>query len=159
MSATTTVQGRLGHNPEIRYTPSGSPVIEASLCATPRKRDRQTGKWSDDGAPLWIRATFWDETAEWLAETARQGDQIAATGNLALEAFTRTDGTPGTALLLRHARLLGIIPRRSNTPQAPQNRFSEPNRPQPSPRYPSGTNGPQNGSWSFGQAATDQPPF
>lgn len=63
MPATATILGRIAE-PVLRWTQGGHAVLELSIAATPRRKDRQTGEWADDGAPLWINATLWDAEAE-----------------------------------------------------------------------------------------------
>ena len=83
MPATATITGRIAE-PVLRWTQGGHAVLELSIAATPRRKDRQTGEWADDGAPLWINATLWDAEAEAAAELLRKGDAVIATGTLAL---------------------------------------------------------------------------
>lgn len=104
MPTTATITGRIAE-PVLRWTQSGHPVLTLSIAATPRRKDRQTGKWTDDGAPLWINATLWDAEAEASAELLRKGDPVIATGTLALETYTTANGQPGQKLILRFPKI------------------------------------------------------
>lgn len=104
MPATATITGRIAE-PVLRWTQGGHPVLALSIAATPRRKDRQTGEWTDDGAPLWINATLWDQEAENAAEILRKGDAVIATGTLALETYTTANGQPGQKLVLRFPKI------------------------------------------------------
>lgn len=121
MSVTTTVTGNLGHDSELRFTPSGAACLELSIGATPRQRVKDTDQWEDVGAPLWIKATFWRNEAERLHESGRlrKGTRVTVTGTLMLRNYTTRDGRPGQSIELHNPRFLGLddIPR---TPQGGQ---------------------------------------
>lgn len=104
MPATATITGRIAE-PVLRWTQGGHAVLELSIAATPRRKNRQTGEWEDDGAPLWINATLWDAEAEAAAELLRKGDPVIATGTLALETYTTKNGQPGQKLMLRFPKV------------------------------------------------------
>lgn len=104
MPATATITGRIAE-PVLRWTQGGHAVLELSIAATPRRKNRQTGEWEDDGAPLWINATLWDAEAEAAAELLRKGDAVIATGTLALETYTTKNGQPGQKIVLRFPKV------------------------------------------------------
>lgn len=104
MPATATIMGRIAE-PVLRWTQGDHAVLELSIAATPRRKDRQTGEWADDGAPLWINATLWDQEAEAAAELLRKGDAVIATGTLALETYTTKNGQPGQKIVLRFPKV------------------------------------------------------
>ena len=64
--------GRLGSNPELAYTTSGTAVSEFSI-AVPRTKTDEVD---------WIRIVAWGNLAETVAEHKTTGDQIAVTGEL-----------------------------------------------------------------------------
>jgi len=71
------VQGRLGKDPEVRYTPSGTAVTNFSV-ATSRK-------WKDkNGAPQeeteWTNVVFWGKRAEVIGEYFSKGKMILVEG-------------------------------------------------------------------------------
>lgn len=104
MPATATITGRIAE-PTLRWTQSGHAVLTLSIAATPRRKNRQTNGWEDDGAPLWINATLWDQEAEAAHELLRKGDPVIATGTLALETYTTANGQPGQKLILRFPKI------------------------------------------------------
>lgn len=76
--------GRLTHDPELRYIPSGSAVTDLRI-ATSRQF---TGK---DGSPqkdtLYIDVTVWNRQAENCAQFLRKGRQIHVEGYLKMESW------------------------------------------------------------------------
>ena len=71
------VQGRLGQDPEVKYTPSGTAVTNFSV-ATSRK-------WKDkDGQPQeeteWTNVVFWGKRAEVIGEYFQKGKMILVEG-------------------------------------------------------------------------------
>ena len=126
MSAKVTVTGNLGRDPEVRYTNAGTAVSELNIAATHSTKDKQTGQWSDVGVPLWLRATFWEDQAEHLANVLRKGDRVTVEGILVRKEFQKRDGTTGEGLELTSARFLGVVPRRSqNAAQAAPPSFQQ----------------------------------
>lgn len=121
MAARTTVTGNLGDTPVVKFTPSGTAALDLSIGCTPRRKDKNSGEWVDDGDPLWIRATLWAETAEAVAEmNLQRGARVSVEGTLKRRTYERNDGTRGESLELSSARFLGTAPRgrRSDAPMA-----------------------------------------
>ncbi|MCD4557628.1 single-stranded DNA-binding protein [Schaalia sp. lx-100] len=118
MSATLTLTGRLGTEPEIKFTKTGKAVLTLPICATPAQKNQTSGQWEDQGATLWIRATFWEYEAENLAETLHKGDTVSVTGTLKLDTYPTADGQTRESLEVMHPRFLGVKPRQNG--QAPQ---------------------------------------
>jgi len=91
------ILGNLGRDPELRYTPQGSPVATLSV-ATNRKRK------NDDDITTWFRVTVWGSQAEACNEYLSKGRQVLIEGELtpdpatgAPRIWTRSDGTPGAS--------------------------------------------------------------
>lgn len=82
MSAHVTITGRLGADPELRYTQSGHAVCGINVADTPRRKNDQTGQWEDAGETLWLRGSLWGAKGEALANTARKGDLVIVVGQL-----------------------------------------------------------------------------
>lgn len=81
MSNTITLRGHLGGDGDLRYTPSGAPVLGLSIPDTPRRKNDR-GEWEDDGPTAWYRASLWGVMAEAMAEHAVKGAPITVTGTL-----------------------------------------------------------------------------
>lgn len=65
--------GRLGRDPEMRYTTNGKAVVSFSLAVN---RD---GKKDESD---WINFVAWEKTAEVVAQYCHKGDLIGVTGTL-----------------------------------------------------------------------------
>ena len=120
MSASVTVTGNLGHTPEIRQA-GRSNVLELNIAATHSRKDRQTGQWVDEGDPLWIKAPFWNDKAEYVANMGlTKGATVTVEGTLIRRSYTARDGENRESLELLFPRFLGVVPRRqANTSQPP----------------------------------------
>lgn len=148
MSMSTITTGRIAE-PELRFTGNGKALLELRVAATRSQKDKQTGQWSDDGAPLWVAATFWEDEAQRLADALHKGDQVTVSGDLVLEEYQKRDGTPGQKHVVRFPRFLGVVPKR--TRQAPQ----PANTPPPTQWATPPPIAPQTGSY----ATREEPPF
>ena len=56
-----TIVGYLGRDPELRYTPQGTPVCDFSVATTERRKDK-AGEFQD--LTTWFKVTFWGRLAE-----------------------------------------------------------------------------------------------
>ena len=117
MSAHVYVVGNLGNQPEARFTQSGNATLTFSVGCTPRRKDKDSGQWDDDGAPLWITVTLWGEEAERWAELLNKGDRVSVNGVLKRRTYERRDGGQGEALELVGARDLAVIPKAEQPPR------------------------------------------
>jgi|SRR5690625_4495954 len=87
MSNFVSITGRLGQDPEVRFTPNGKAVANGSVADTPRRFNRDTQQWEDAGETLWLRWSLWGSKGEAFAETARKGDLVTLTGRLKARSF------------------------------------------------------------------------
>ena len=165
MSMETTTTGNIAE-PTLRYTQAGKAVLELRIGATRRAFNKQTNEWDDDGSPLWVSASFWEQEAEHLAEILSKGAKVSVAGTVIREEYETAQGH-GEKLVIRFPRFLGIVPKRQNTAQASQDRFSGPQT-QNAGTYSSGGNmAPQNGAQDpagnlgnvFDQFQSNNPPF
>ena len=96
MSTTVTLIGKLGADPELRFTNSGKAVVALSLVTSkPVKGD--DGKWKDEETTWW-RVTCWDSLAENAAETLQKGDAVIVHGRTFTESYTTKEGEERTSL-------------------------------------------------------------
>ena len=116
MPARVFVTGNVGRDPELRFTASGQASLDVSIGCTPRRKDRQSEQWEDDGAPLWITCTLWGDEAERLADVLHTGDRVSVNGILKRRVYDRRDGGQGEALELVGARDLAVIPKAGEQP-------------------------------------------
>ncbi len=92
------IVGRLGRDPEMRFTPTGQAVTSFSV-ATDRQYTDQSGKPVKE--TVWFRVTAWGKLAETCNTYLQKGKLVLIEGRLTVDAKTggpRTwvgqDGTP-----------------------------------------------------------------
>src|SRR4029077_15249094 len=84
--------GNLGRDPELRYTPQGTPVCSFSLATNERRKDRTTGENND--LTTWFRVTLWGRQAETASQYLQRGRPVYIEGRLRVEEYTDRDGKP-----------------------------------------------------------------
>ncbi len=72
--------GRLGNEPDVRYTAAGLAIATISLATNSSTKDRQTGEWRDETE--WHRVIFFDRLAEVVKQYLHKGSQIYVEGRL-----------------------------------------------------------------------------
>jgi len=91
-----TLVGNLGADPELRYTPQGTPVCSFNLATNERRKDRATGENND--ITTWFRVTLWGRQAEVAAQYLTRGKPVYIEGRLRVEEYTDRDGKPRHSL-------------------------------------------------------------
>ena len=86
-----TLVGNLGRDPELRYTPQGTPVCNISIATNERRKDK-TGEMQD--ITTWFRVTLWGRLAETASQYLTKGRMIYIEGRLHVEEWTDRDGKP-----------------------------------------------------------------
>ncbi len=71
--------GNLGKDPEVKYTPSGTPVAKFSLATNERYKDKG-GEWQD--RTEWHNIVAWQRLAEIVGEYVKKGSKIYLEGRL-----------------------------------------------------------------------------
>ena len=85
---------RLGRDAEIRHTPAGDAVCDLSLAFNVRVKNEK--------ATTWVKGTLWGKRAEALAPHLTKGaSMMVLVSDVAMETFSKADGTPATALVGR----------------------------------------------------------
>lgn len=157
MTATVTIEGGISE-PTIRHTQTGKTLLEFGIGCTPRRKNTNTNEWENDGDPLWINVTLWNDDAERYADILHKGDRIIATGTLAREEFTRHDGTKGEKLLLRFPKIALIPKTQHNQQQTPNAQAAYAAQQQAGWNQPAG--GQADDPWGTQQGGNyGQPPF
>ena len=81
--------GNLGRDPELRYTPQGTPVCSFTMATNERRRDR-AGETQD--STTWFRVTLWGRQAETASQYLTKGRPVYIEGRLRMEEWTDKDG-------------------------------------------------------------------
>lgn len=87
--------GNLGRDPELRYTPQGTPVCSFSMATNERRKDKN-GEMQDQ--TTWFKVTLWNRQAETAAQYLTKGKQVYIEGRLRVEEWTDRDGKPRQTL-------------------------------------------------------------
>lgn len=74
-----TLVGNLGKDPEVKYTPQGTPVAKFTVATGDRFKDKD-GNWQD--RTEWHNVTAWGRTAEIVGEYLKKGRQVYIEGSL-----------------------------------------------------------------------------
>ena len=92
MSIHATFVGRLGRDPETRYTSGGQSVTDVALASNHGFGDKQT--------TTWVKAVFWGKPGETIAQHCQKGDQLLVSGDLYEDTFTTQQGEQKKSLKL-----------------------------------------------------------
>lgn len=72
--------GNLGKDPEVRYTPSGAAITNATLATSESWKDKQSGENVE--RTEWHRIVFYQRLAEIAGEYLRKGSKVYIEGRL-----------------------------------------------------------------------------
>jgi single-strand DNA-binding protein len=71
--------GNLGKDPEVKYTPSGTPVAKLTVATNDRYKDKE-GQWQD--RTEWHNVVLWQRLAEIAGEYLKKGSKVYIEGKL-----------------------------------------------------------------------------
>jgi single-strand DNA-binding protein len=92
----TIVIGRLGNDPEMRYTPDGQPVTHFNVAVNEKfKADGE-----DQERVTWFEVTAWGRQAETCNEYLRKARQVMVRGRISASIWETQDGKPRASLKL-----------------------------------------------------------
>ncbi|GAB4337352.1 MAG: hypothetical protein Kow00117_19470 [Phototrophicales bacterium] len=103
----TIIVGNVGRDPELRYTPSGTPVCSFSVAVSEKWNDRQSNEQREK--TTWYRVTCWRQLAETANRFVHKGMQIMVVGTVEANAYMNNAGEAAASLDLtaRDVRFLG----------------------------------------------------
>lgn len=103
---TVHIVGRVGADPELKFTPAGKAVANFSVAQTARvKKDNE---WVD-GDTMWFRVATWGATAEAAMETVAKGSLVSIHGRLSQRSYETKQGEKRTDLIV-DCETLAIVP-------------------------------------------------
>ena len=82
--------GRLGQDPDVRYTASGTAVATISIATSESWKDRNTGQQQE--RTEWHRVVFFGRLAEIAGQYLRKGSQVYVEGSLRTNKYTDKQG-------------------------------------------------------------------
>jgi single-strand DNA-binding protein len=125
--------GRLGRDPEMRYTGSGTPVVNFSLATNERWSDQNGGRQE---RTEWHNIVVWSKLAEICNQYLSKGQLVYIEGRLQTREWDDRDGNRRrtTEIVAREMKMLG--PRSDEmgmgpTGERPGSRPTEPSQPSP----------------------------
>ena len=87
--------GNLTRDPELRHTPSGTPVCSLRLAVNTRRKD-ESGQWTDK--PNYFDITVWGQQGENCAQYLSKGRPVAIDGRLEWREWEAQDGSKRQAV-------------------------------------------------------------
>ena len=81
--------GRLGGDPEVRYTASGQAVANCNLATSDKYKDK-AGEWQE--RTEWHRVKMFGRLAEIAGEYLKKGRQVYVEGSIRTEKYTDKEG-------------------------------------------------------------------
>jgi single-strand DNA-binding protein len=103
--------GRLGRDPEMRYTSDGKPVTNFSVATGGSWTDRD-GNQRDDTE--WFRVEAWERLAETCNQYLTKGSQVYIEGRIKSRKYTDKDGVERTSVDVVASTMLILGSRNSN---------------------------------------------
>src|SRR5271163_360630 len=76
--------GNLGKDPEVKYTPQGTPVAKFSLATNERYKDKD-GNWQD--RTEWHNIVLWERLAEVAGEYLKKGGKVYIEGRIRTDSW------------------------------------------------------------------------
>ena len=118
--------GRLGKDPEIRFTPNGNAVANLNIACSDDYKDKQTGQTIN--ATNWIRLVAFNRTAEIISEYCKKGSQIFVTGKQVTRKWQDNNGKDQytTEVHIDRLQLLGSRSSGGNAEQGGGNKAPAP---------------------------------
>ncbi len=149
------IEGNLGKDSELRYTPNGRPVLVYSIAADQQSKKNEQGQWEQTGPTLWLDCELWGDEAERVHEKAVKGARLVTFGHLKCE--TWDDKQTGEKRFKTKVAVdaVKVLPPRNQQQGGIQGGQSRPQQGQQQDDPWGSTPGQQQG---FGQA-DDEPPF
>ncbi|OIQ71790.1 single-stranded DNA-binding protein [mine drainage metagenome] len=99
--------GHPGRDPEIKYTPSGTAVANASIATSRSWKDKSNGEKKEETE--WHRVVLYDRLAEIIGQYLKKGSQVYIEGRLKTRKWTDKDGAEKytTEIIAEDMKMLG----------------------------------------------------
>jgi single-strand DNA-binding protein len=116
MINTVTIVGNLGQDPDIRYTPSGTPVAGFTVAVNEvyKGKDGQKVKKTH-----WFRVTAFQRLAEIVGEYCTKGSKVGIRGQLQQRTWQDSEGGNHSLVEIR-ARELELLSGKNGNPATPE---------------------------------------
>lgn len=118
-----TLIGRLGRDPEARYTKDMHESSSFSVAVN---------SYGEDNPVIWINVTAWREAAQFCNKYLRKGDLVYIAGTLradketgAPRVYSKRDGTPGAQFEINARNVIGLVYGQEKTPQNQEEQWDD----------------------------------
>lgn len=153
-----TITGRIGSDPELRYTGTGTPVLNFQLAEDHRAKNSQTDEWESVGT-TWRAVSVWKKgltDPEYLHGVLAKGQTVVVQGSERLREWEGKDGQKRKTLEVSASLVAAPLypPRDASaaTAQAQQQVSAW-------PTAPAGGFAQQTDPWAAQGGTNDAPPF
>jgi single-strand DNA-binding protein len=110
------IVGRLGKDPEVRYTPNGQAVANFTVATSDNWTDKTSGEKQEKTE--WHRVVVWGRLAELSRDYLKKGKQVYLDGRLQTRNWDDKDGNKKyiTEIVANNIQFLGSATDRTETP-------------------------------------------
>ena len=117
------IMGRLGRDPEVRYTQGGTPVASFSLAVDRDFKEKANGERATD----WIEVVAWSARAKFVQQYFRKGQLAVVEGRLQIRDWTdRVGGRRRTAEVVASNIYFGGSAKKKSAPAPAANTDATP---------------------------------
>lgn len=118
--------GRLGKDPEMRYTPDGKAIASFSIACSESWKDKQTGEKKEKTE--WINITAFGKLGEIVGEYLQKGSHVYISGKFTTDKYEKDGQTRYSSKII--AKDLVMLGGKTESNQQAQNASSSPDEPQ-----------------------------
>lgn len=93
------VIGRLGADPELKYTPDGTPVARFSVATSDKWQDKQTGETKE--RVEWHQVEAWNKQGQACADHLKKGAVVYVRGGLRTHSWDKEGGGKAYMTVIR----------------------------------------------------------
>ena len=108
--------GRLGQDPDVRYTQSNTAVANMSIATSERYKDNM-GEWKENTE--WHRVVAWGRTAEICQEYLKKGSQVYIEGPIQTRKWEDKDGQTRYTTEIKALKMTMLDSKGSNGGEVP----------------------------------------
>lgn len=110
-----TILGRVGKDPEARYTADGSAIASASVATSERWKDKSSGEMKE--ATEWHRIVAYGRTAEVIEQYVKKGDQLYVEGSLRTREWEDKQGNKRQTTEIKADKVVLLTKREEDKPK------------------------------------------
>ena len=109
--------GRLGQEPEAKYTPNGTAVSNFSIATSEKWKDKASGEWNEKTE--WHRIVSWNKQAEFCNQYLKKGSLVYIEKKLVTRSWDDKEGQKRymTEVVANTVQLLDKKENNTDTPQ------------------------------------------